>query len=161
MKIKTTSCDFFTLLKKEYANKVILGKRSAREVIENLKENYKMLLICDIEKLDDIARLKIEEFKDLIDANNNNFKGDYIFDIYQLTHNIHTNKFYKYYHDRFEGNNEIYIYHETKTEKLFSNCDLLELKLTILSGIDEFDVQNDTREYLSYLNDCYQYEVSE
>jgi len=122
MTINTTTSDFFTQLKKKYRNKIIAGKKSTKQVIEYCKENYKILPIYDVDKLDYIGQSKFDQLKNLIDVNEFNRKNKYKFEIYQLEENINTKKFYKYYHNRFEGKLKIYIYHEIKTDKLFSNA---------------------------------------
>jgi hypothetical protein len=156
MNIRATDCDFFDQLKNEYGNRITPGKRSTREVIEYIKQNYGLISLNDINVLDYAAKLYVEVLQNNLLINS--IKNDFKFEIYQLEQNNDTYKFYDYYHRHFKGDFSIYVYHEVELDKLFSNCSLFELKLAILNGVDETDIKNDTREYFNYLNNYYIYE---
>jgi len=157
MKTKPTDTNYFDQLKIIYNKKIIRTKRSAKKILEYLKKKYKIIPI-NLKELDSIGHTKIEEFRYILKNSEKIQINKEAFKIFKLDRNPCTEKYYEYYQERFQGGENIYIYHENETDKLFSNCDLLELKLTILSGIDEKDIQNNTSEYFSYLNTCYHYD---
>lgn len=149
MNINTTDCNYFDKLKSLYKNKVIKGKKSNSEILEHLN------IISVTEKNLDYMGMEIlsEEIKF-----RNIKESECVFNIYQLIYDKSSKKFYDYYRKRYENMLNIYIYHEVKSDTIFSNCTLLDLYMTILKGIEEIHIENSSKEYLIYLDTLYQYE---
>lgn len=157
MDIVTTNKDFPDQLKEMYKDRTLETKKTGKEVIDFINKEYGITLISNLDELDAIGKSKIDELKFLLQNKDDICIKEFQFEIFRLDKGILTDKFYLYYHDRYQDG-LIYVYHESQTDKLFSNCSLLELKLLILSGLEKSDVENETREYFSYLNTCYHYE---
>lgn len=154
MKFDNTSNNFIEQLKEAYCDKIIKVKKTTEEVIEYCKEAYGLIPMSDIEGLDYLGISMIDNIKNLLNVvDDSKIK----FKIFRLEENYQTKKFYQYYNDRFYGNLRVYVYHEVFTDKLFSNCELFELKLSLLRGVDKLEIQNETRNYIEYLNNCYLY----
>jgi len=157
MNISTTNKDFPNQLKEMYKDVILKTKKTGKEVIDLINKEYGITFISTLDELDAIGKSKIDELKFLLQNNDDMCIKEFQFETFRLEKGILTDNFYTYYHDRYQDG-QIYIYHELQTDKLFSNCSLLELKLIILAGIEKSNIENETREYFSYLNTCYHYE---
>ena len=46
---------------------------------------------------------------------------------------------------------DLYVFHERNQGKLFSNCELLSIKLELMRGIGQAEADGETRAYRNYL----------
>jgi len=121
-------------LEKRYNNKIIRKKNRSIDVLEGVNSEYGLTLIENFNEIDYAGQSRIKEFSYLLNDGKEPQGKDYSFKVYKLKKNLLTKKYYHYYHERFGKDLNVYVYHELKTDKLFSNCDLLDLKLVVLGG---------------------------
>ena len=158
MRINATELDFYEQGKKKYAKDIVPMKKSSREVIQCIKNDFNILPVIKMEQLDYLAKSKISEISNALNASKNSIIGNYQFEFYKLEKDENSRIYYRYFLDRFYGDYSIYIYHEINSDRLFSNCELFQLKLIILRGIEEEEIKSNSKEYLDYLNTYYLFE---
>ena len=76
---------------------------------------------------------------------------------YRVAKNFKSKIFYAYYEERFLDKSAVYIIMAKETDIFTSNCDLLDLYIQIIRGVDEADIKNRTPFYKHYLNCMYMF----
>ncbi|MGN0240728.1 MAG: hypothetical protein ACI4CS_03490 [Candidatus Weimeria sp.] len=149
--IDDTSPSLIKDLKKIYKNRVITPQKSAEELFESLKNEFKIYKIVstDILNLMTLETIKWAMKKLSSEA-----------EIYSLVRNENSEKFYKYLQDRFVLHPALCILYDKSSGKICSNnCELLDTYITILRGIDKKDIEDNSAEYKSYLYSMYFYDT--
>lgn len=106
-----------------------------------------MLKITYIENLDPMTRETIRMAPIRVSKNT---------EFYRIEKNENSAPFYKYFNDRFAYEPSLCIIYDKDSETICSNCcELLNVYITILHGIDSNEIEENTGVYKSYLNSLY------
>lgn len=149
--IDDTSPSFINDLKIVYKNRVITPQKSAEELFESLKSEFKIhkIVLTDILNLMTLETIKWAMKKLSPEA-----------EIYSLVRDENSEKFYKYLQDRFALHPALCILYDKPSGRICSNsCELLDTYITILRGIDKKDIEDNSAEYKFYLNSMYYYDT--
>ena len=101
-----------------------------------------------IQKMDAITRATLETLP---------IKNLNVSDIYIVKDNEISHSFYLYFHSRYSLEPFLCVVYDNDTDRLYSNCAMLEMYITILHGIDVGEIETDSIKYHNYLNTLYSY----
>ena len=101
-----------------------------------------------IQKMDAITRATLETLP---------IKNLNVSDIYIVKDNEISHSFYLYFHSRYALEPFLCVVYDNDTDRLYSNCAMLEMYITILHGIDVGEIETDSIKYHNYLNTLYSY----
>ena len=113
-------------------------------------EEFNLYLKTSIQLIDNVTKATLET----IPISNWNQTNIYIVDDNEASH-----IFYSYFHKRFAIEPRICLVYDINTDRLYSNCVLYDLYITILQGINETEIEKDSRKYHHYLNTLYLYQL--
>ena len=134
---------FINDLKREYNNSIVKPYKKTRDVLEILMKKFVLYQKVSIQKMDAITRATLETLP---------IKNLNVSDIYIVKDNEISHSFYLYFHSRYALEPFLCVVYDNDTDRLYSNCAMLEMYITILHGID-----TDSIKYHNYLNTLYSY----
>lgn len=134
-----------------YQDKVITPYHSAKEVMLSLKNKFEMHKIVSVDTISSVTLETIKMAPIKITPKT---------EIYSIEKNERSKIFYKYFHNRFAFQPLLCIIYDKHSEKICSNnCELLDIYITILHGIDHKDIEENSGKFKSYLNSIYLYDT--
>lgn len=147
--IDSTSTTFFNQLYLKYKKELVVPQVDVDTLINSLNSMY-MLKQIDADDIFD----KISRYSYFID----NKKEECSF--FLLEENKRTEIFYDYYKAKFSTTYPICLVINRTNYEIMSTCDLFEMKVNILKGINSEDLKNNTNLFKNYLNFFYLYEIA-
>ena len=139
---------FINDLKREYNNSIVKPYKKTRDVLEILMKKFVLYQKVSIQKMDAITRATLETLP---------IKNLNVSDIYIVKDNEISHSFYLYFHSRYALEPFLCVVYDNDTDRLYSNCAMLEMYITILHGIDVGEIETDSIKYHNYLNTLYSY----
>lgn len=125
-----------------------LPEQEALYVLEILMKKFVLYQKVSIQKMDAITRATLETLP---------IKNLNVSDIYIVKDNEISHSFYLYFHSRYALEPFLCVVYDNDTDRLYSNCAMLEMYITILHGIDVGEIETDSIKYHNYLNTLYSY----
>ena len=155
VKISTTDISFLPSVYNFYKNDIIMPKKSLDDMILLLSKDYGLTKVLYSE----LDRMTAESAISLINynthENNLNIPTN---DIWQLSQNLATSRFYKDFYERFvkigDSPKIILIYIPDK-DYFMSNSSFFETAIYVYRGINEDDFNKKGPEYKHYLNNMF------
>ena len=144
--IDATSCDFIKRLADYYESDVISPQKDWKSVMEGLSHEYRLTF--------DHRR---KEELDLLTLDSVNYDGEYTL-IWILKENENSKIIYKEFEKnyfRINSNPYVYVGYDEKKNVFGTNSQLLQFLLYYYRGINKKEIENNTGEFKSYLNDMY------
>ena len=132
---------FINDLKREYNNSIVKPYKKTRDVLEILMKKFVLYQKVSIQKMDAITRATLETLP---------IKNLNVSDIYIVKDNEISHSFYLYFHSRYALEPFLCVVYDNDTDRLYSNCAMLEMYITILHGIDVGEIETDSIKYHNY-----------
>lgn len=148
--INSESKSFLSDLEREYKECIVKPYRKTFDVLLMLKCKFGLQQRTLIENLDNITYATLKDLS---------IENIHLSDIYIVEDNEVSHIFYLYFHSRFALEPWICIVYDRDTDRLRSNCSMLEMYITILQGIGIDEIKNDSVKYHNYLNTLYLFDM--
>ena len=130
---------------------ITIGAHSAEEILEALKREFAMERLA-FEKLNPVTRGGFQREKEFQQKNGLPVRDWENICCYRLSRDQNSLPYYRYLEHRYQMVPvDLYVFHERNQGKLFSNCELLSIKLELMRGIGQAEADGETRAYRNYL----------
>lgn len=130
---------------------ITIGAHSAEEILEALKREFAMERLA-FEKLNPVTRGGFQREKEFQEKNGLPVRDWENICCYRLSRDQNSLPYYRYLEHRYQMVPvDLYVFHERNQGKLFSNCELLSVKLELMRGIGQAEADGETRAYRNYL----------
>lgn len=112
---------------------------------------------CMYEQVDALACDVLEKTNELNASLGNPVPDLGALQCFRVRKNNKSAPFYQYFQSRFPQFPFVYIFTDRADKRIFSNCELLSQKLTLLCGLEQVDLQGKTSKYRKFLStaECY------
>lgn len=130
---------------------VVMGEHSDEEILEGLKREFAMRRLA-FEELNPVTRGGFQREKEFQQRNGLPVRDWAKIRCYLLSRDQNSLPYYRYLEHRYQMVSvDLYVFHERSQGVLFSNCELLSIKLELMRGIGQAEVSEKTRAYRNYL----------
>lgn len=130
--------------------RIDISPKSVDEVVAFMQKQIGLKTCC-FDEVDWLARSILQTTNALQESLGNSTPNLQELCYYRLCENEVSKIFYQYFRERYPQSPSIYMIVDTAANRVYSNCDLLTMKLILLQGIAKAEIESETIEYKNYL----------